>query len=203
MHPLRFLSRNLSILALALLNVLAHSTDGRADDDSFYPVRYAHIRQVREKNNGVLVSKPDPVDVMIADLLRTQDIQSLDEYAQWLKNHILYRPDGKIDIWTAPPDTLKNGAGDCEDFSQLTAAVAQVMGYRPHFLAVARSGQWHAICAFNDNGRYVWFDNQELKKTDARTLEEFGLYITGRYQYPLLLEFDPSTRRWKVIYRRS
>lgn len=194
-------------LALAggvlLSSLLISCSPVQAEEKSFYPVRYFHIQQIQQKTKGVLVSRPDPVDARIADLLRINDIETLEQYAEWLKNNILYHPDGKIDSWAPALETLSTGKGDCEDFALLTSAVVRVMGYQPKVLIFARGKQWHAVCVFNQNGRYVWFDNNALKTTDAQTLDEFTAYIVQRYQYPLVLELAPASRRWTVLYQQT
>jgi hypothetical protein len=42
---------------------------------------------------------------------------------------------------------------------------------------MARLFDSHAICVFEKNGNYLWFDNNKLKETPVSSVEEFKSYI--------------------------
>ena len=166
------------------------------------PVRSFQIRQERLASNGVLVSRPQSLDLKIVDLVRNNHIQSLEDYAQWLKNHIHYQKDGAKDIWAAPEQTLQDKTADCEDFTFLTASVLQVLGYQPRFIALMSKNGGHAICIFKANDYYAWFDNTKLIKTQAKTVEELLPLMAKRYSSHRILELDLTTQNWVTLAGR-
>jgi predicted transglutaminase-like cysteine proteinase len=163
------------------------------------PIRHFHIRQERLASNGVLVSRPRPLDLKIMSLIDMNDIQTLKDYAQWLNNHIRYQKDMQKDIWSSPEETLQKKTADCEDFTFLTAAVLQVLGYQPRFIALMSKRQGHAICVFKANNYYAWFDNAQLVETEAKTVEELIPLIQKRYRYNKILELNLETKAWSAL----
>ena len=145
------------------------------------------IRQERYETDGVWVSRPVPLDEKIRNIIYNNNIKSLEDYEQWLGGNIKYKRDDE-DIWSPPEETLQKKYGDCEDFAFLNAAVLRVLGYQPKVLAMGGRGRNHAICVFKQNGRYLWFDNTKLARTQASSLLEFAKYIFINYNYPRLLE---------------
>ena len=166
--------------------------------------RSFHIRQEKTSAHQVLVSRPNPQDLTVADFLFQNNIRTLEDYAAWLKSNVRFRGGDEFsDAWPSPQDVLRRKEGDCEDYAVLTSAVAQVLGYQPQFFAFARTGAAHAVCAFKVNGRYVWFDNAEMKTTKAETFVDFARHITLNYQYNQLMEYDLATREWTPLYLRK
>ena len=161
------------------------------------------IRQESFETQGVLVSRPNPSDAQIFDLITVNNIHSLEDYSQWLKRNIKYRPDGPQDTWATPIELLHKRSGDCEDYTFLNVAVLKVLGYHPHFLALGRPGNFHAICLFKENDYYVWFDNTELKRTKTKTMMEFAQLIVQNYNYSSLHELDPRTQKWQLLFKKS
>jgi len=113
-----------------------------------------------------------------------------------LKKNVKYRKDDGTDIWSLPDETLTRKYGDCEDFAFLNAAFLRVLGYKPKVMAIIggirRTG--HAICALRRGDHYLWFDNAELKKIPAVSIEEFTKHIFRRYACLGLFEIDLDNR---------
>ena len=172
-----------------------------ADDET--PITRLHVAQEISRQNGVLVSRPKPQHQDIVNLIVRHNIQSLEEYTQWLKTNIHYQNDGPNDIWSEPKHTLQNKTGDCEDYALLNATVIEVLGFKPHFLALVKKGhRAHAICTFKNNGRFLWFDNAKLIKTSVTSLEQLAQSISKDYGYSSLLEYDLKTKKWDVLYNK-
>ncbi|MDP2652683.1 MAG: transglutaminase-like domain-containing protein [Candidatus Omnitrophota bacterium] len=185
-------------LALAVQILFACVPPAAADES--IPITGFHINQEISALSGVLVSRPDPQDEEISKFIALHQIRSLEDYARWLKENIAYRRNERPDRWATPKETLAVRNGDCEDYAFLNTAVAQVLGYRPHVLALVRNGRAHAICTFKHDKTYVWFDNAKLIKTEAATLDEFARWIMSRYNYSSMLELNIDTRKWQVLY---
>ncbi len=168
----------------------------RADTLPF-TVRHEIVRE-----DGVLVSRPKPLDKEIARIVESNNFESLEAYSQWLGENVHYRKDESRDVWADPQETLKKRGGDCEDFAFLNFEVLKVLGYQPRFFALVREGEAHAICVFKKDGFYMWFDNATLKKTDARDLREFAESVTKRHNFLKLSELNIGTRGWETVYRR-
>ncbi len=161
------------------------------------------IGQESFETQGVLVARPNPSDVQIFNLMTANNIHSLEDYAQWLKGNIKYQSDGPQDTWATPMELLHKRSGDCEDYAFLNLAVLKILGYQPHFFALGRPGNFHAICLFKVNDDYVWFDNTELRRTKTKTIIEFAQQIVQNYDYTSLHELDPKTKKWQLIFKKS
>lgn len=162
-----------------------------------------HIAQEMFRKNGVLVVRPKDLDLKLMNLMQSEKIRTLEDYARWLKGTVKYQKDGKRDNWTGPQETLQKRNGDCEDYTLLNTAILKVLGYQPQFLALKGPTQAHAICVFKRDGYYHWFDNAELKKTDARTLSELGRHLLKNKQYSSLFEVDVQKKSFSLVYKRS
>lgn len=164
------------------------------------------IQQNRYKANGILVSQPNSLDIKILNTLNRYKIHSLKTYAQWIKENVQYKSDGSTDIWASPEETLHKRTGDCEDYAFLNAAVLHVLGYKPRVVAVVQGRNLHAICVFQKNGYYLWFDNGQLKQSSTKTISEFAKYIFSNYNSHFLLEHNPKASKvnnWQILFRES
>ncbi len=168
------------------------------------PASRFHIQQekIRHKD-GVLIVRPKSIDFKIINLIQAHHIRSLEDYAGWLKQNIHYTTDETQDHWATPEETLNIKKGDCEDYTFLNAEVLQVLGYQPRFLAVRKNHRAHAICAFQADGYYFWFDNAELRKTHTTTLKDFLKHIRERHNYHAVSELDLKTSKWSVLAQPS
>ena len=119
------------------------------------------------------ISRSPLLKKRVADFLERHDIETLDSYALWLKKNVRYKADLFGDSWSSPEETLKRRRGDCEDFAFLSEEVLSQLGYEPYVIAFMRrdTGDWHAICAFKEEGLYNYFDNFNLVKTRTESLE--------------------------------
>ena len=174
---------------------------GYAADFSF--LKNLSISQVKYASGGVLVVRPAQIDLDIVSLIKSQQFKSLDDYSRWLKNNVRYQNDASADQWADPQETLLKKSGDCEDYTFLTMAVLRVLGYQPRFLALRRSEKTHAICIFQENGYFSWFDNTQLKRTKTTSLAEFSKYIAAHHTYSHIYELDLATRQWNLVFKRT
>jgi hypothetical protein len=168
-----------------------------------YSKRNLFISQEKYESNGLLISRPSSLDERVRDFIIFKNINSLQDYVQWLAKNVQYRKE-RIDSWSSPQDTLKKKYGDCEDFAFLNAAFLRVLGYKPKVVGVVRRfGRNHAICVFKDNGYYLWFDNAKLKRTPAKSILEFAQYIFTKYNISALRELKFKARSEDILFRRA
>ena len=122
------------------------------------------------------------------------------DYAEWLSNSVEYKLDGKLDVWSDSDVTLKRGYGDCEDYAFLNATVLKVLGYTPKVLALGDRGKSHAICAFTQDGKYMYFDNAKLSEVNVSSLEGFAEHIFSTFKGSVLSEMSLSDRTHNILY---
>jgi len=161
------------------------------------------IRQETVRLGSVLVSRPSEIDTHIAGFLSTNNIKTLDEYAVWVEKNIKYKADVQYDTWSSPEETLSRLYGDCEDYAFLNASVLRVLGYESKIMVLGTSERDHAICVFEKDGNYFWFDNSELKRTDTVTMRKFGKYIFKKYACSRILEINPETKKSSMLFIKS
>ena len=187
------------VLPVILLSLCCFSQPSSAEET----IRKLMVAQEHDHHNGVWVVRPRLIDNRVVDLIMLNKIRTLDDYAAWMAANLSYKQDQVNDHWEPPESMLKSRKGDCEDFAFLTAAVLRVLGYQPHFLALVNNSRTHAICTFQKDGYFVWFDNAKLHRTEARSLEEFASLLTKQFNYSRTLELDLESRRWKLVYPAS
>ena len=161
------------------------------------------VRQVKHKRGSAFISRPDPTAMEVLDTLRINGIRSLKDYTQWLPKNVKYKRDKGADIWSSPEETLERSYGDCEDYAFLNAAALRLLGYEPKVLGMGKPVRSHAICAFKENGHYLWFDNARLRKTNASTIAEFAGHIFKNHNYLCLLELNFDTGDWNILFKKS
>ena len=136
----------------------------------------------RCKFGSNLTTGASSFDSKIPGILIDENIRSIEDYTQWLGENIRYQSDGDMDTWSSPEETLTRKYGDCEDFAFLSEAVLRVLGYQPRVMAYTKGKEeeGHAICAFKKGDHYLYFDNAELKKTYATSMEQFARHIDSK-----------------------
>ena len=88
-----------------------------------------------------------------------------DALSEWLTFNIWYKKDVKTsDEWKPSWQTLKDRAGDCEDFAVLAYACLKLMGVQEVkiFCLYPIKGSGHCICCFKSKDYWRAFDNGEL-----------------------------------------
>jgi predicted transglutaminase-like cysteine proteinase len=195
-------NRRFCLVLLLLLIISCHTSLSKAELTTT-KTQYFHVRQEHFRKNGVLVSQPHFLDQQLLTLFSHQSITDINDYARWLKYNVAYSKDLGQDRWTPPVETLKNKKGDCEDFAFLTSSALHVLGYETHILALTTTERAHAICAFKYKETYFWFDNEKLKKTSTKTLNDLAKLLMRRYKYSRTLEFNPKTSGWRLLQRKT
>lgn len=196
MFPLRHIS---SALLAGLLVFGGSGSSPLFAQGRTYPKPSLCIRQVSSRENGVLMIKPNPSDIQIRDFILSANIKSIEDYAVWLNHNIEYRECPHADAWMFPADILRRRWGDCEDFALLNSAVLRVLGYHPRFLALQRARRAHAICTFQKDSDFLWFDNSHIKNAGVATLQDFVQLLKKEYNLSRVLELNLSTMQWTRI----
>lgn len=103
-----------------------------------------------------------------------------------INRRIQYRKDidvhGKLDRWAAPSETLKLGAGDCEDYALLKMAVLASEGIPLNDMTVVilydtKRHFYHAVLSVEVQGRHYILDNmREQILTDAQLPDYMPLF---------------------------
>ena len=160
------------------------------------------IQQECTYANGVWVSHPLPLDERLRSLFNQNNIQTIEDYARWLQANITYQRN-PLDHWAPPEETIAKRHGDCKDYAFLNAEVLKVFGYKPHIFVLTRRAGNHAVCVFEKDGYFFWFDNNHLKESNARSLKELARDILAEYHFSSLLEYQMPSQRWEVLFKAS
>ncbi|MFA5260404.1 MAG: transglutaminase domain-containing protein [Candidatus Omnitrophota bacterium] len=197
MLPIRYLS--VALLAIILLAWESEDSSLYAQEGRIYARNSFYIQQITSRENGVLILKPNHSDIQIRDFILSANIKSIEDYALWLNHNIEYRKSPQADAWALPLDILRRRWGDCEDFALLNSAVLRVLGYHPRFLALQRARRAHAICTFQKDGAFLWFDNADIKNARVTTLQDLVQLLKKQYNLSHVLELNLSTMQWTRI----
>lgn len=161
------------------------------------------IRQEIIRKGSVIISKPKKEDEKIYNILVENKIDSIEDYARWLSQNIQYRKDKGGDRWAKPMEVLRRKYGDCEDLALLNANVLQVLGYKPKFIAFYTSKEGHAVCLFQKNSKYYYFDNKKLMEIQESDFMQFAKNISNAKKYTEIKELNLETRKWNLVYKSS
>jgi predicted transglutaminase-like cysteine proteinase len=99
------------------------------------------------------VTPNDPIIKQKADQICTNDfIPDIIEIKDWVANHITYRYDSEVhgqeEYYQLPRETLRLGAGDCEDFSILFVSLIRAKGYS--------ANRAFCVVGYNPSGGHAW-----------------------------------------------
>ena len=191
------INRSLLNVFLSALFLSSGAIAAMALDEPTFTIGQQHLH-----TNGVLISRPDPLDIKIAHLMSVNGIQSLEDYARWLKDNITYKTDGPKDSWSPAEETLIRKSGDCEDYAFLNIAALKVLGFKPQIFILSGKDGYHAICAFQKDGHFAWFDNSRLKETQATSILELAQLVATGKHYSSVNELDLTTRQQRLIYKK-
>ena len=133
---------------------------------------------------SVALSGNAQAETFIGTILKDQQITTVQNYTEWLTDHISYRSDGGSREWADPQTTIKRGYGDCKDYALLNREALKHFGYESKIYSVTQFNQdKHAIVVFKTGGRYAFFSNDELYLTDALTEDDFRKYLASQHEY--------------------
>ena len=191
------------LLKVFLCLVFAFPNPALASQKQQVFVSSVTINQSKYENNGVFVSKPDPEDERIVHIIKRNNLRNVEDYVAWLKDNVRYRNDPHGDTWSSPESTVLRRSGDCEDYAFLSQAVLRKVGYTPKVLAIGGLEGGHAICVFVEDGYYCWIDNNELKKTKARSVLEFAQHLFLNYNCCYLLKVSKKDNDWEILFKKS
>ena len=191
--------RQISIAGITIMALFLTVSSVYADNE----FRGFNIRQEVSKEKGVMVVKPLAEDKQIVDFIYENKIQSLEDYAQWVQKNISYKKEFGTDIWQDPINFLSKRKGDCEDYALLNMEVLKVVGYQPQFIALMGQKKSHAICVFELNGEYYYFDNAVLKKTNTNNIMQFVKDFISQSSYSEVREYLPETKKWNTLYVKA
>lgn len=134
----------------------------------------------------------------VAELVK--NFPTLDKLGWWIEQNIFYKIDGVSDEWKSSERTLKDRAGDCEDFANLCYDCLVALDYKPHILVMYEKRKAHAICAFKEwETARVWryYDNGVLH-TCTRLV--FTLEDVAHYAMPKLIWWRETDTRGNTIH---
>jgi hypothetical protein len=142
--------------------------------------------------------------ISINSFILLNDIKTIEDYAQWLKTNMVYRPDPKLDIWSHPYTTLKRGYGDCEDMAFLSAAVLKHLGYKPVVLAAGRDKKAHVFTALLKDGKLHVFDNNiHYVNSHINSLQQIFDFLAEHKKFDYLLEVrvtQDNQRQMRILF---
>ena len=173
---------------------------GWAAETALIPITAFHLQEEQTHQSGVWTGGPQAIDEQIAFLLKTNRIESIEDYSHWLQNNITYEKNADQNEWQDPAKTLARRQGNCKNFASLSAEVLRVAGFKPLILVCWNQNKGHMICAFEANGYYCWLDNATLKKTTATSLAEFTSEMAQQYALSSLSKLNPQNNQWEILY---
>lgn len=109
-------------------------------------------------------------------------VERLKAVNAWANDHVRYAEDqalyGRADYWASPAETLRRGAGDCEDIAILKLQLLAAMGVPRDamFLTIARDlarRADHAILVVRDGSRFWLLDNATNSLSDATQAQDY------------------------------
>jgi len=127
----------------------------------------------------------------INTFLAKNKIQTVKDYAKWLKANIKYKSEiGTTDDWQLPRETVTKKTGDCEDFAFLTKDILEALGYEVKIYAVREIGYGHAVAIFKYGDTWCLFDNTEFFDSSFTSETLFFTLLNRVYKYSWMQEIN-------------
>ena len=105
-----------------------------------------------------------------------QTLNSPEDIAKYIWKNFRVESDqaqfGREDHWQTPDELLKNRKGDCEDFSRFAYEILKKNGISAFMINVYGKKYAHTVCVFKENGKYHILDGTDVKRTNAKSLNE-------------------------------
>jgi predicted transglutaminase-like cysteine proteinase len=128
------------------------------------------------------------------------DAAKLERVNAWVNRHITFTDDirsGQADHWSNADESLRRGAGDCEDYAIAKLQILRAAGYdeRDLYLVLVRDlvrRADHAILVARVDGRLVVLDSNTDRIVSAETMQD----------YKPLMSFS-GERAWIHGYRQD
>ena len=183
------------------------------------------VRYAQESLTGVRGSQREVLEKIISDYRRKKDVlgvaleevektqlprlDSARSIAQWLREHIEYRPDwnahSEEDYWQSPRETVILGVGDCEDFAFLAQDLLASIGVYSQVIGIEyvedSKLMGHAICVFPQGSPNRYFNCASLIAAPGRSIKD----IVARL-YPSwvrISELDIRTHSSRLLYQND
>ena len=145
-------------------------------------------------------SKTNSMTFNAVSFIKENNIHSIEDYAQWLKDNMIYLLDVGKDSWASPLETIQKGGGDCEDLAFLSAEVLKALGFKPLVLAHGNFKDGHVYCVFKYLGIYYTFENTNFASTEQPSLKDMAIYLAKNHHSKYLAELFLDTKEVHFIY---
>ena len=167
-------------------------------------------------NNSILVSADGPSEVLqshpaqpasqpkdVAQLLKNNHIQTVDDYARWLGQNIKYVKISGHEEWESWQTTVLRGYGDCKNLSALNAEVLKNLGFNPRLIGYDMGSGGHLFTIFEKNGVFNIFDNTNLYATQLRSMEDVGSLLFQKHNIDSLFEINIESKSVQYLFTRA
>lgn len=128
--------------------------------------------------------------------------------SEWLAKNIKWKEDRTpADEWKEPHTTLKDGTGDCEDYSILALEILKRMGVKDVFLlGVSRTDRntGHVVTIFKESKDQAWryYDFEKLK-TGPIGFQELVYAVARECRYGSRIEYQLANSERKNVPPRE
>ncbi len=110
---------------------------------------------------------------------------------------------GYADVWASPLQTLRSGAGDCEDYAILKYAILRELGFRSDDLRLVileddKLQAEHAIVAVREDGEWLILDNRTMAILSPADTQQYRPLFVLNWQSAQTIKtaaVDPTTDR--------
>lgn len=126
-----------------------------------------------------------------------------EEIARFIFRHFSVESDqkqfGKEEFWQTPEELLSNGKGDCEDFAFFANSVLKANGVSSFLVNVYGKKFAHTLCVFQENGSFHVIDGDEVKRYEAKSLEELFSLIYHHWESAQLVTYSSAHKNGRVL----
>ena len=112
--------------------------------------------------------------VLVSAPLYPSTLKTSQDVGDWLKNNFTYQSE-EVDYWKTPEETVKDKAGDCEDYAILSEFVLKDLGYDAWFIVMnprIKGEGGHAITIIREKDMtFSFISNTRYKRANAISWE--------------------------------
>lgn len=131
------------------------------------------------------------------------NLTSPESIARYMWRHFAFEDDqrqfGEKEYWQTPEELLLNEKGDCEDFALFAQTMLKAAGIPAFVLNVYGDGYAHTVCVFKENGVYHVLDGSDLKRMNAKNIEEVSEKLHPYWAESAIVMRNDETQKGRIL----
>ena len=141
------------------------------------------------------VAKAQLLDSNLSLSILAQQLQTPDQIARYMWRNFAFEEDqrnfGTEDHMQSPEEFLQTRKGDCEDFARFAYELLKMNGVDAFIMNIYGGQYAHSICVFKENGNYQAIDGTNVRRYNAKHLNDLSSQIYAFWKTSMIVSPSP------------